>query len=181
MQPEGINPKAAFFNTIQEKLDCHIGEKVFTQLFKAALEGCEVVSWQPEKEKHTYRLILESAYQTQITAGKTFYLEKEILCRFVPENHEIVLPKVLEYKDSGQGIDPKNKNLNAIWASEKWGFFVYTGVGYSIQWEKEARKITTLNINDAPFGVNSKRERDFNEVLSEWNSGKREAVVLTEQ
>ncbi len=184
MQPKEIgqpDPRAAFFNTINEKLDSQIGEEVFTKLFEAALKGCKVVDWKREKEDHTFRLILDSAYSAEITAGKIFHLEKVILCQLVPDRHEIVLPKVLEYKESGKSIDPANKNLNAIWASENWRFVVYTGVGYSIKWNKEARTITTLNINDAPFGVNSKRVRKLDDVLEEWNSSQRKALPSTEQ
>ena len=170
---ETVTPRESFFRTIDEFLDRRIGEAVYVPLFEAALRGCEVQDWKKEADK-TYRLVLKSGYIAKMAdnSGKTWYLEKEILCQFVPEHFQIVLPDVLKWKNSGEVIDPENKKMNAIWAWETHLGSVYTGVGYSIRWDSDYKQIVTDNINDAPWWLQyiaATESKSVEEAVKAWN------------
>lgn len=176
------DPKELFFKTIREKLDDKIGQEVYGPLFKASLRDCKILDWVSEKD-NTYRLILESGYiaRKDDNSGKTWYLEKEIVCQFIPENYQIILPKVKALFDANKPINTEEKKLNGIWAWETHAGYVITGVGYSIRWDVSKESIVTDNINDGPWWLPQKfitpQIRTLPMALEEWNQRKKEPVL----
>jgi len=166
-------PLAAFLAEVGEKLDSQIsGEARFRPLWKAILRDTEVLEWREEGEN--YRLRINGPVEAALPdgSGKTYMFEKEIVMQFIPEKLQIVFPKVLEYKESGKKIDPANKELNAIWASERHLGSLYTGVGYSLKWDPETEQFISDNINDAGWllqSIATPVKKSFDRTLSDWN------------
>lgn len=179
-----LSPREAFLNALKKELDVLIGIDVFVPAWNAILRDCEVIGWEKEEGENTYRLTLDSAYIAAApdNSGKTWQLEKEIVLQFVPENNQILFPRVKEMLDLGltpNAEDIAEKSLNAIWAWEKYVFVTYTGVGYSMRWNADDNTVVSDNINDAPTRLQfmaTPRVKTLPEVIQEWNDRGRAAI-----
>ncbi len=145
---EETAPKNKFLFELQSKIDSFIGKETFVPLWTAILRDCEVTEWIEEGE-HTFRLILDSAYRAEPKSQyeQTFLIEKEIVIKIIPGSREIIFPNVKILFETKKGINPKQKELNAIWGWSIHFGSTYTGVGYTQRWDNG--KIINDNINDA--------------------------------
>lgn len=170
----------AFLDTIKEQLDDKIGQPAFRPYFKNIFKGIEIEDWIKEDDD-LWRLTLSSAYELarEDRAGKTFFMEKELLMKFEPENYRVIFPKVAKFKEEGNVIDENaiaKKGLNAIWGQEYHGFSLYTGVGYQTTWNPINRTFVTDNINDAGYILQymaTPTVKTMAERLIEWSERSR--------
>ncbi|MBA3603464.1 MAG: hypothetical protein H0W50_07440 [Parachlamydiaceae bacterium] len=147
---ENIPPKNRFLSELHSKIDSYIGKEIFVPLWTAILRDCEVKEWISEGE-HTFRLILDSAYQAEpkFKHEQTFLIEKEIVIKIIPESKEIIFPHVKFLFENKKALNPKQKELNAIWGWAQHFGCIFTGVGYTQRWDNVRNRIINDNINDA--------------------------------
>lgn len=168
------SPKDRLFAALRENLDAKIHQNVFEGNWRAMLTGCNIVDFRCEGD-NTYRVILDSAYSAVAWDGKgdKWYLEKEILIKLVPENFEIIFPKVKEMHDRNEDPDASNKSLNAIWSIRTVFFAEFTGVGYSSKWDPEQQQVVSSHINNARSwtpGKTTPRMKSIDEIRDEWTT-----------
>ncbi len=178
-----INAYQNFMDVLKTQLDDKIEQQVFVPIWKSILEGTLVEKW--EIVDGIGRLTLANAYQAANAdqSGKTWYLEKEIHVVIVPEKYQMIFPEVKKLHESGEELNPDNKNLKAVWACENhgigWFSKTYHGVGYSLRWDKENKTIVCDNAHNAPSFLSmmatplTKTLEEFTEI---WSTRGREPM-----
>lgn len=148
----------AVLDTLREKLDNAIGSSVFVSIMQEMLKNCNVTGWKQNGDD--YHLTLKHSIKAvhPESGRKIFYLEKELVLRFIPSKLTIFFPRVRDLhgrikNNELSALDGTDKKLGTIWAEQEVSLLfttqTYTAAVYSMRWDAKEKKVKVISIDDS--------------------------------